>query len=91
MRGNMKMAPRGAGAAAAGMARRPAMPGAAAAGMARRPARPMPEEMVGEEMAVEEMPGAMKRGGKVKKMKSGGFVKAADGIAKKGQTRGKVC
>ena len=30
----------------------------------------------------------MKCGGKVKKMASGGFVKSADGIAKKGKTKG---
>lgn len=33
----------------------------------------------------------MKKGGCVKKMASGGYVRAADGIAKKGKTRGKVC
>ena len=35
---------------------------------------------------------AMKRGGKVKKMSSGGSAsKRADGIATKGKTRGKMC
>ena len=33
---------------------------------------------------------AMKKGGKVKKYASGGYVKAADGICKKGKTRGKM-
>ena len=36
----------------------------------------------------EEAEYGMKRGGKVKKMASGGFVKSADGIAKKGKTKG---
>jgi len=31
----------------------------------------------------------MKNGGKVKKMASGGFVRSADGIAKKGKTKAK--
>ena len=30
-----------------------------------------------------------KKGGKVKKMAKGGFVKAADGIAQRGKTRGR--
>ena len=33
----------------------------------------------------------MKKGGKVKKMSSGGYTKAADGIAQRGKTRGKMC
>lgn len=33
---------------------------------------------------------AMKKGGCVKKMASGGFVRSADGIAKKGKTKGKM-
>jgi hypothetical protein len=33
----------------------------------------------------------MKRGGSVKKMATGGFVRAADGIAQRGKTKGKVC
>ena len=33
---------------------------------------------------------ARKAGGMIK-MRSGGFVRSADGIAKKGKTRGKVC
>jgi hypothetical protein len=33
----------------------------------------------------------MKKGGKVKKMASGGYVKAADGVAKKGKTKGRMC
>ena len=42
------------------------------------------------EEAVEET--GMKRGGKVKKMASGGAAsKRADGIAQKGKTRGKMC
>ena len=32
----------------------------------------------------------MKKGGKVKKMASGGYRKAADGCATKGKTRGKM-
>ena len=32
-----------------------------------------------------------RKGGAVKKMASGGYVKAADGIAKRGKTRGKMC
>jgi hypothetical protein len=32
--------------------------------------------------------GAMKKGGKVKKMSAGGFTKEADGIATKGKTKG---
>lgn len=32
----------------------------------------------------------MKKGGKVKCMAGGGFVRAADGVAKKGKTRGKI-
>lgn len=31
-----------------------------------------------------------KKGGRVKKMATGGFVKAADGIAKRGKTRGRM-
>ena len=33
---------------------------------------------------------AMKKGGCVKKMATGGFVKSADGVAKKGKTKGKM-
>ena len=36
-------------------------------------------------------PKEMCGGGKVKKMASGGYVKAADGIASKGKTKGKYC
>jgi hypothetical protein len=43
-----------------------------------------PKAMVKHEEA--EMTG-MKKGGKVKKMASGGYVRAADGCAKKGKTR----
>jgi hypothetical protein len=32
----------------------------------------------------------MKKGGKVK-MASGGYVKSADGVAKKGKTKGRMC
>ena len=39
-------------------------------------------------MADTDMDG-MKKGGKVKKMASGGFVRSADGIAKKGKTKAK--
>jgi hypothetical protein len=43
------------------------------------------------EEAVEET-GMMRKGGKVKKMASGGSAsKRADGIATKGKTRGKMC
>ena len=45
-------------------------------------------------MADTAMPGdmadiGMKKGGKIKKMASGGFVRAADGVAKKGKTKAK--
>ena len=43
-------------------------------------------------MADTAMPGSMgmmKKGGKVKKMAGGGFVRSADGIAKKGKTKAK--
>ena len=33
----------------------------------------------------------MKKGGSVKKMSAGGYTRAADGIATKGKTRGKMC
>ena len=33
----------------------------------------------------------MKKGGKVKKMSAGGYTRAADGIAQRGKTRGKMC
>lgn len=33
----------------------------------------------------------LKKGGAVKKMANGGYVKAADGIAQRGKTRGKMC
>ena len=47
-----------------------------------------PEEYAkGEKMEGEGMCG----GGKVKKMASGGYVRAADGIASRGKTRGKMC
>ena len=47
-----------------------------------------PEEYAkGEKMEGE----GMKKGGKAKCMAKGGFVRAADGIAKKGKTRGKMC
>ena len=44
-----------------------------------------PKSMIKHEMA--EM-GAMKGGGKVKKYSAGGYTRAADGIAKKGKTKG---
>jgi hypothetical protein len=54
-----------------------------------RPAAPTPfESMLSDEDQ------GMKRGGKVKKMASGGAVSAsrrADGIAQRGKTRGKMC
>jgi len=43
-----------------------------------------PKAMVKHEMA--EM--GMKHGGKAKKMSAGGYTRAADGVAKKGKTRG---
>mgnify|MGYP003346838902 FL=1 len=42
----------------------------------------------GKVLKEEEAEAGMKCGGKVKKMASGGFVKSADGIAKKGKTKG---
>jgi len=36
------------------------------------------------------MPSPYKKGGKVK-MSSGGYTRAADGIAQRGKTRGKMC
>ena len=48
-------------------------------------------EMTAVEEAVVEKP-AMRKGGKVKKMASGGSAsKRADGIAQRGKTRGKMC
>lgn len=48
-------------------------------------------EMTAVEAAVAEKP-AMRKGGKVKKMASGGSAsKRADGIAQRGKTRGKMC
>jgi hypothetical protein len=48
-------------------------------------------EMTAVEAAVVEKP-AMRKGGKVKKMASGGSAsKRADGIAQRGKTRGKMC
>jgi hypothetical protein len=44
----------------------------------------------GTEVTPQEDAAGMKKGGKVKKYAKGGFVKAADGIAKKGKTRGKM-
>lgn len=44
----------------------------------------VPKKIVKEEQAEAN---AMKCGGKVKKMASGGFTRAADGIAKKGKTK----
>ena len=35
--------------------------------------------------------GAMKKGGAVKKMASGGYTSAADGVAQRGKTRAKMC
>ena len=39
----------------------------------------------------EKSEGEMACGGKVKKMAKGGYVRAADGIAQRGKTRGKTC
>lgn len=36
------------------------------------------------------MPSPYKKGGKVKKMSAGGFTRAADGIAQRGKTRGRM-
>ena len=49
-------------------------------------AKGAPKSMIKHEAA--EM-GAMKKGGKVKKMAAGGFTRAADGIAKQGKTKAK--
>jgi hypothetical protein len=46
----------------------------------------VPKKFVAEEQAEAN---SMKCGGKVKKMASGGFVRAADGIAQKGKTKAK--
>lgn len=43
----------------------------------------------GKVLKEEEAEAGMKCGGKVKKMAGGGFVKSADGIAKKGKTKAK--
>ena len=37
------------------------------------------------------MPEPYAKGGKVKKMSAGGYTRAADGIAQRGKTRGKMC
>ena len=55
--------------------------GAAMAPRAAMPAPSAPEGGMGGGM------GMMKKGGGVKKMASGGFVKAADGVATKGKTK----
>ena len=47
-----------------------------------------PKSMIKHEAA--EM-GAMKKGGKAKAYASGGFVRAADGIAQRGKTKGRMC
>jgi hypothetical protein len=60
----------------------------------RRDANAKAREMLSSGMG-DEAGNAMKRGGKVKKMASGGSVssasKRADGIASRGKTRGKMC
>ena len=43
-----------------------------------------PKSMIKHEMAE----AGMKHGGKAKKMSAGGYTRAADGVAKKGKTRG---
>jgi hypothetical protein len=45
----------------------------------------------GTEVTPQEEAAGMKKGGKVRKYAKGGYVKAADGIAKKGKTRGRMC
>jgi hypothetical protein len=42
-----------------------------------------------ERQAAEAAEKGMRKGGKVKKMKSGGYVKSADGCAKRGKTKGR--
>ena len=43
-----------------------------------------PKSMIKHEMAE----AGMKKGGKAKKMSAGGYTRSADGVAKKGKTRG---
>ena len=49
----------------------------------------MPEEMEEIRMRETMTPRGMKKGGAVKKYKSGGYVKSADGCVKKGKTKGR--
>ena len=57
---------------------------------ARKSASPMPP-MAPDAGAGAGPMGAMKKGGKVKKMAKGGGVTRGDGIASRGKTRGMVC
>ena len=62
---------------------------------AEREARQMMKDRKAEKMAEGEydkaMPEPYTKGGKVKKMSAGGYTRAADGIAQRGKTRGKMC
>jgi len=62
---------------------------------AEREARQMMKDRKAEKMAEGEydkaMPEPYTKGGKVKKMSTGGYTRAADGIAQRGKTRGKMC
>jgi len=58
-------------------------PGMSTAKVGMKPATPMADTMMAG------APGGMKKGGGVKKMASGGFVRSADGIASKGKTKAK--
>lgn len=80
------MPPQAAQAMMAARARqRPAMQGAA-------PARPAMSPQMAQAMmaarAKQQAAPAMKKGGSVKKMANGGYVRAADGCATKGKTKG---
>ena len=61
---------------------------------AEREARQMLKDRAAAKMAEAEynkaMPEPYKKGGKIK-MSSGGYTQAADGIAQRGKTRGKMC
>ena len=58
-------------------------PGMSTAKVGMKKPTPMADTSMGGGM------GMMKKGGKVKKMAGGGFVRSADGIAKKGKTKAK--
>lgn len=55
----------------------------------RRMLNPVLEPVPGEEVGMEERKSKVYK--KVEKMSAGGYTKAADGIAKRGKTRGKMC